>query len=299
MTQPVLLIDQFHAYLASVRGLSAHTRRAYRGDIEAFLRGAGEDDLDRYLSIDHARAWLADLARQGAAPASLARKMASLRTFAQWAAEHGYCERVFTARLRNPRVEAPLPRVLTIDEARQLLDRAEEEAREGDPVAMRDAACFTLLYDSGMRVSELTALPLSGLDTSARTARVFGKGAKERVVPYGPVSADALERWVARGRPELARPTSPDTIFLGIRGGALTSKVVRENLHRLAARAGVPDIAPHGLRHSMATHMVSAGADLRVVQELLGHSALTTTQRYTHVDASRLHAVFAQAHPRA
>lgn len=302
MTTSAQCLDAFSTHLASVRGMSVHTRRAYLGDVQAFIATLPEDAqqaLGPFLTREAARAWLADLTRAGLQPSSISRKLAALRTFAAWASERGYCATDFTARLRGPRVEAPLPRVLTTDHARSLLARAETEAADGDPQALRDAAVCALLYDSGIRVSELTGLTLGGLTLSERLARVFGKGAKERVVPFSAECARSLERWLTTGRPALARPDSPDRVFLGARGGALPAKVVRERLHRLAARAGVPDIGPHGLRHSMATHMVSAGADLRVVQELLGHAALTTTQRYTHVDAERLHRAFTQAHPRA
>lgn len=294
-----LCLDGFRNYLAHARGLSENTQRAYLTDVALFLGAAEDDEVAHRLTAHAARTWLADQARTGLAASSLARKMASLRSFSRWASEHGYCETDFAARLRTPRVDTPLPRVLTIEQARSLLHQARDEARDGDPQAVRDWACVNLLYDTGIRVSELTSVRVAGVDASARLLRVRGKGDKERVVPYSPASAAALERWLREARPLVARPSSPDTIFLGVRGGALSAKVVRENLHRLSARAGVPDVAPHGLRHSMATHMVSQGADLRVVQELLGHSALTTTQRYTHVDAARLHAVFAQAHPRA
>ncbi|MDU0968686.1 MAG: tyrosine recombinase XerC [Actinomycetaceae bacterium] len=292
------IIDEFTLYLARVRSLSDNTQRGYRADISDFLNH-GSGPLADQLTLSAARAWLADLTRAGAQASSISRKLAALRVFSRWASDHGYCDHDFTARLRNPRVATQLPDILTIEQTERLLSLAEEEAADGDPQALRDLACFSLMYDSGMRVGELVGLRLDAVDFEHRTARVFGKGAKERVVPFGPYSARAMDRWIAEGRGQYSRPGSPPTVFLGARGGALSSKVVRANLHRLCARAGVPDISPHGLRHSMATHMVSAGADLRVVQEILGHKALTTTQRYTHVDAERLYGAFAQAHPRA
>jgi tyrosine recombinase xerC len=167
-----------------------------------------------------------------------------------------------------------------------------------EAIALRDAALLEVLYATGVRVSELCGLDIADLDRSRRTLRVLGKGDKERTVPYGSPASQALENWLAV-RDRIALAAAGGALFVGVRGRRLDPRAVRDVVHRAAALAGVPDLGPHGLRHSAATHVLNGGADLRSVQELLGHSSLATTQRYTHVSAERLRAVYAQAFPRA
>ena len=164
---------------------------------------------------------------------------------------------------------------------------------------MRAWAILELTYACGLRVSEVCALDVSSLNREALTVRVLGKGNKERVVPYGPPAREALDHWLVRGRPQLVTQSSGEALFLGDRGGRIDPRVVRSMVHRMATKAGVHDVAPHGLRHSTATHLLQGGADLRAVQEMLGHASLSTTQRYTHVDTARLSAIYQRAHPRA
>lgn len=202
------IIDEFTLYLARVRSLSDNTQRGYRADISDFLNH-GSGPLADQLTLSAARAWLADLTRAGAQASSISRKLAALRVFSRWASDHGYCDHDFTARLRNPRVATQLPDILTIEQTERLLSLAEEEAADGDPQALRDLACFSLMYDSGMRVGELVGLRLDAVDFEHRTARVFGKGAKERVVPFGPYSARAMDRWIAEGRGQYSRRGRP------------------------------------------------------------------------------------------
>jgi integrase/recombinase XerC len=209
----------------------------------------------------------------------------------------------------SPRAFVRVPAVLGVEEAAVLLECARERAADGDPGAVRDWAVVELLYASGLRVGELVALDVADVDLQERLVRTLGKGSKERVVPFGVPAARALAAWLERARPEVVRraaqaspkasPAPPQALFLGARGGRLGSRQAREVVHRLTMLAGVRDLAPHGLRHSAATHLLAGGSDLRSVQEVLGHASLATTQRYTHVSPERLRASYTQAHPRA
>lgn len=289
------ILDRFHTHVRDVRGLSAHTVRAYMSDLEALAGYLGEDEL----SAARAKQWLSNERRGGLAASSISRKMASVRTFARWAHARGLLEEDIASHLRNPKAEKRLPRVLSEEHVSVLLDQARREVDRRAPMSLRNYAIVEVLYGTGIRVAELVDLTLEHVRDDGRAYLVRGKGDKERIVPTHPGCRQAVEDWMSHGRPFVATAQSGDYLFLGARGGRLATKIVRQMLHRLCARAGVPDISPHALRHSMATHMVSGGADVRIVQELLGHAALTTTQRYTHVDANRLYGALAQAHPRA
>lgn len=230
----------------------------------------------------------------------MARRATAARVFTAWLAR---TERVPVdpgATLGSPKAHKPLPAVLRADEARALLESAIGLADDGSPVAVRDVAILELLYATGVRVGELVGLDVDDLDRERQVVRVFGKGRKERSVPYGQPAAQALDRWLRLGRPALAAPGSGGALFLGARGGRLDQRGVRTLVHRrIADVPGAPDVGPHGLRHSAATHLLEGGADLRSVQELLGHASLATTQLYTHVTKDRLRAAYVQAHPRA
>ena len=224
----------------------------------------------------------------------------AVRTFSAWAQSRGIVEVDPAATLSSPRRGHPLPAVLRADQAAAMLDAAAVAADDGDPVALRDRAMAELLYAAGIRVGELVTINVAHLDRERHTVRVMGKGAKERTVPYGVPAARALDDWLDRGRPLLAAPASGDALFLGRRGARVDPRIVRASVHHLIRRVpDAPDIAPHALRHSAATHLVEGGADLRTVQELLGHATLATTQIYTHVSVERLRSTYEQAHPRA
>jgi len=238
------------------------------------------------------------MAASGHSRATLARRSASVRTFSSWAFETGLLTSDVAARLRAPRVDNRLPGVLTTQQASQLLKTASDLASDGHVLAVRDLAIIETLYATGVRVSELVGLDVADLDHSQRTLRVLGKGRKERTVPYGLPAAKALEAWLHR-RGEICAVDAGGALFLGARGRRIDPRAVRDVVHRLCTAAQVPDLGPHGLRHSTATHVLGGGADLRSVQELLGHSSLATTQRYTHVSAERLRSVYEQAFPRA
>jgi integrase/recombinase XerC len=291
--------ERYVEHLRFERGLSEHTVRAYLADLDNLLDHAARMRLDSVSDIDLGvlRSWLARLHSTGAKPATLARRASSARAFTAWAARDGLLEADPGARLASPKARQTLPEVLRIEEAAAVMDAAGAIAT---PIGLRDAAIVELLYGTGARVSELCGLDIDDLDRDRRTVRLFGKGAKERTVPLGEPAAAAVSRWLSTGRPRLAAPESGPALLLGARGGRLDPRAARQVVHeRLAAVDGVADLGPHGLRHTAATHLIEGGADLRSVQELLGHATLATTQIYTHVSIERLRTTYDRAHPRA
>ena len=297
--------DQWGEYLRLSRRMSEHTIDAYLGDLRAFLDYVGlrwdapAGQFGQALTQRSIRSWLADTLASGGARSTIARHTAAIRNFTAWAVREEILASDPAAALTSPRADQRLPTPLDESEARTLINLARAEAVDGTPAQMRAWAILELTYACGLRVSEVCALDVSSLNREALTVRVLGKGNKERVVPYGPPAREALDHWLVRGRPQLVAQSSGEALFLGDRGGRIDPRVVRSMGHRMAAKAGVPDVAPHGLRHSTATHLLQGGADLRAVQEMLGHASLSTTQRYTHVDTARLSAIYQRAHPRA
>jgi integrase/recombinase XerC len=292
-------VDAYERHLAMERGLSPHTVRAYVGDAVNLLDhlarrpGAELGDLD----IAVLRSWLARLRSAGAARTSLARKAASARVFTAFAHQGGLIDRDPGALLATPKPRRELPAVLRADQAGTLVETAIDD---DDPMGLRDRLILELLYGTGIRVGELVRLDIDDVDAGRRVVRVFGKGSKERTVPYGVPAQRALDGWLTRGRPTVVTTDSGPALLLGSRGSRIDPRTVRRLVHqRIAQVPGAPDIGPHGLRHSAATHLLEGGADLRAVQELLGHASLATTQIYTHVSVDRLRAAYRQAHPRA
>lgn len=289
----------YEEHLRWQRDLSAHTVRGYVGDaiwlLDHLVRRGGTriDDLD----LAALRSWLAHNRTRGAGRATIARRAAAARSFTRWLRRSGLTGEDVGLRLVSPKAHRTLPEVLAPDQARAVVDSA---AGAEDPVGLRDAVVLELLYASGIRVSELVGLDVDDVDRGRRLLSVFGKGRKERNVPYGAPAERALDAWLTRGRPALATDRSGPALLLGARGGRLDPREARRTVHAaVTAAPGAPDIGPHGLRHSVATHVLEGGADLRLVQELLGHASLATTQLYTHVTVDRLRAVHARAHPRA
>lgn len=314
-------VEDYLTHLRVNRGLSGNTVKAYASDIEQCLRllhRRGVEDLSE-VDIREIRSWLAHESRTLAA-SSLARKTVAVRSFFTYLFDRGIIPANPAATLMTPQLSKPLPTVLNEEQAGLMMDDADATADAAASTAfssdatgdeetkvsprivaerLRDAAMVELLYATGMRVAELTGIDLNDIDLAARTVKVHGKGDKERVVPFGAPAAKAVAEWLERGRGELEAKNSGRAVFLGARGGRINQRQVRQVVHEQARLAGVPDIGPHALRHSAATHLLDGGADLREVQEMLGHSSLATTQRYTHVSIEQLRARYRQSFPRA
>lgn len=288
----------FVRHLELERDRSVHTIRAYAGDVEGLLEHATRSGVTEPADVDLSvlRSWLARLRASGAARSTLARRGSSARAFTSWAHRTGLLQHDPGALLGTLKGHRPLPDVLRVDEAARLVDAVDGKS----PAELRDRATLELLYGTGIRVSELCGLDLNDVDDARWVVRVLGKGRKERTVPYGALAQRALDRWRGEGRPRWVSPASGSALLLGARGGRVDARTVRRMVHvRLAAVPGAPDLGPHGLRHSAATHLLEGGADLRSVQELLGHATLATTQIYTHVSVERLRTSYERAHPRA
>ena len=286
-------VEDFAEYAELVLGRSPNTVKGYVAD----LRGlAGYVDTFDAFTLDALRRWLADAMSAGRSRATLARRTAAARAFSTWAYRRGDISTDAAARLKAPKVNRPLPTVVKGERAGDLVEAG--TADDAHPAEyLRDRAMLELLYATGIRVGELTGLNLGDVDLARGLAQVTGKGDKQRVVPFGEEAAAAVSEWLEFGRAELAGDTQ--AMFVGSRGGGLRQRPGRRIVERAGQRAGVEHVSPHTLRHTTATHMLEGGADLRVVQEMLGHTSLQTTQIYTHVSAQRLKRVYDQAHPRA
>ncbi|WP_242497661.1 tyrosine recombinase XerC [Microbacterium protaetiae] len=294
-------VDAYVRHVADVRRLSPATVRAYRSDLSDLAETLGDPQMGE-VELEHLREWLWAATQRGNSRATLSRRTASTRGFFAWACEAGIVPLDPSLRLVAPKKGRSLPKVAAADALSHVLDDTAAAAASGDAIALRDHAILELLYAAALRVSELCGLAIDDLEPERRTVRVLGKGAKERVVPYGLPAAQALDAYLVRGRPALAaRGAQPGAfLFLGARGGPLGPRTV----HRLVSRTlgpamGSESVGPHALRHSAATHLLDGGADLRTVQEMLGHASLGTTQIYTHVSSERLLATYKLAHPRA
>lgn len=325
-------VDDFADHLSRVRNRSVHTVRAYVTDLVSLLDHAVRMGCAELPELDLAvvRSWLAKQRTMGAARTTMARRAAAARTFSAWAHRTGLLADDVAAPLASPRARRELPTVLRADQAATLVEApsrqrpgpaeadrstvhpdgaglgrdhgtAPEAAGDGPPdaVLLRDRLLLELLYGTGVRVSEACGLDVTDVDQARRVVRVLGKGGRERSVPYGVPAQRALDAWLHDGRPTLLTPGSGRALLLGTRGGRLNPTTARRIVSGWAGAAGVPRVTPHGLRHSAATHLLEGGADLRAVQELLGHSSLASTQIYTHVSVERLRAAYRQAHPRA
>lgn len=296
------VLGEYERNLSAERDLTAHTVRAYLGDVAGLLEHAarlGHTDVAT-LDLRTLRSWLAKQQTLGLSRTTLARRATAARVFTAWLARTGRAPQDAGASLGSPKQHSSLPPVLRADQASDLIRAAAERADDGSPVGLRDVAMLELLYATGIRVGELVGLDIDDLDRERNVVRVLGKGRKERMVPFGRPAARALDVWLRQGRPQLVTPGSASAVFLGARGGRIDQRAVRTMVHRrIADVPGAPDIGPHGLRHTAATHLLEGGADLRSVQELLGHASLATTQLYTHVTTDRLRRAYQQAHPRA
>ncbi|WP_458115146.1 tyrosine recombinase XerC [Arthrobacter sp. D2-10] len=295
-------VDGFLRYLSRERNRSAHTVRAYQGDLEDFASFSAACSVDTLDGVDLSllRSWLGSLDEKGLSRTTIARRASTVRNFLAWASREGYIHDNPALRLKAPRRRNGLPDVLSVPQLDPLLTATQKAAVGGDPAALRARAVLELLYGSGIRVGEMVGLDIDDLDHDRRVVRVLGKGNKERTVPYGVPAAQALNDWLTRGRNRWVGPESGPALFLGPRGRRLDQRQARAIVEKLLATVeGTAASGPHALRHTAATHLLDGGADLRAVQELLGHRSLATTQLYTHVSVDRLRRSYEQAHPRA
>ncbi|WP_022899745.1 tyrosine recombinase XerC [Humibacter albus] len=304
-------IADYETHLRSERGYSVATLRSYGSDLRALASFAAEHAVSDPAAVDLGllRDWLWAAQQADLSKASIARRAAAARGFTAWLERTGAAVTDAGRRLRAPKADRRLPRVVTVQQASDLLDGLAERAATGDPIAVRDAAVVELLYASGLRVSELVGIDVDDVDLDRLTARVLGKGAKERVVPFGVPALNAMVDYLRMARPALfarrgnvvARSSDDDAaLFLGAHGGRLNTRTVYRLVSGLLENLpGSGPSGPHTLRHTAATHLLDGGADLRAVQELLGHASLGTTQIYTHVSAERLKESYQRAHPRA
>lgn len=298
----VELAEAYRSHLITERNLSDNSIRAYLADLESLLLHINQLGVSEFsqLDINHLRSWLANLQVKGAARSSLTRRVVSIRAFTYWGARNGWLPRDIGRDLVAPKPMRTLPKVLDVEGASTALESLSLRAgEEKTPQAIRDLAIVETLYGSGIRVSELVGLDLSDIDRTRNTLRVIGKGNKERIVPIGLPALRAIDEWL-KVRSVITSKDSEAALFLGTRGNRIDQRVVREVVYDATqALGGNKKLGPHALRHSAATHLLEGGADLRTVQEILGHSSLSTTQIYTHVTQERIKAAYEQAHPRA
>ena len=295
------VIAKYEEHLMHVRNLADNSIVGYVSDLKSFLAHIEKLGISEFseLKLTHIRSWLANLQSTGATRATLARRIVSMRAFTYWAASQGWISEDIGAQLAIPKPHKTLPDVLNLAQTETVLAAIAAKAGEDPtPLNIRDLAMIEVLYASGIRVSELCGLNFVDFDTSRNTLQVIGKGNKQRVVPIGIPAVKALENWLKIGRPELANKDSEIAIFIGSRGKRIDQRTVREVVYDAMAAIG-SHMSPHGLRHTAATHLLEGGADLRTVQEILGHASLATTQIYTHVSPKRLQTAYQQAHPRA
>ena len=295
------LITQYQEHLALVRNLSDNSIKGYVTDLESFLKHMEKLGIVEFnqLEIEHIRSWLANLQTTGVARATLTRRIVSIRAFTNWAAASGWLNSDLGANLAIPKPHKTLPEVLNVDEAATVLKSLELKAiEEPTPINLRDLALVEVLYGTGIRVSELCGLNLEDVDRTRNTLNVYGKGDKQRVVPIGIPAMKSIDNYISNARSEFINDNSAQALFLGSRGKRIDQRTVREVVYEAMKAVGAK-MGPHGLRHSAATHLLEGGADLRTVQEILGHASLATTQIYTHVSPERLQSAYKQAHPRA
>ena len=297
------VLGEYTHHLTKERSLSEHTTRAYLGDLTSFfdnLELQKVDDLSK-VTIAHIRSWLATQQVKGGARTTLSRRAVSIRLFTKWATKKGFLAKDIGLTLATPKGHRTLPEVLSVADATVAMDSlATRVAEEESATSIRDCAILEVLYASGARVSELCGLDLDDIDYQRNTILVLGKGNKERTIPLGNPAMKALNNWIKSARSEMANGGSGEAVFLGVRGKRIDQRTVRTVVYEaLEALEGAQRLGPHALRHSAATHLLEGGADLRTVQEILGHASLATTQIYTHVSTERLQKAFKQAHPRA
>ncbi len=297
------LENAYVEHLRNVRNLSENSIRAYVADLESMVTHINQMGIEDFsaLELNHLRSWLSNLQVKGGARSSISRRVVSIRAFTYWAAKNGWLPRDIGRDLVAPKPERNLPEIIDIENAAKAIQALEVRAAEEEsPIALRDLAVIEILYATGIRVSELVGLNIEDIDRSRNTIKVLGKGSKERVVPIGIPALKALDKYLELGREKFVNQNSGRALFLGGRGKRIDQRIVRTIVYNATEAVGNGiKLGPHALRHSAATHLLEGGADLRTVQEILGHSSLSTTQIYTHVTEERLKKAYEQAHPRA
>ncbi len=295
------MLPSFREHLEAARGYSANTVKGYLTDIQdllEFAKNRGAESPEG-LELNLLRDWLYDLTERGLAMSSVARKSASVRSFTAWLHKQGLIAADPGLRLRSPKAGKSLPKVVSRASLEQIFEWLANAAKTGDPIAQRNLLIVELLYATGARVGEIATADISSIDTSRNLIRLTGKGNKQRVVPFGQPAADALQTWLSEGRIALQNQNSKDALLLNQRGSRVGVRQIYELVAGLLSETTSGTLGPHALRHSAATHLLDGGADLRAVQELLGHASLGTTQIYTHVSIERLKSGYQNAHPRA
>ncbi len=297
------LAEAYRSHLITERNLSENSIRAYLADLESLLLHINQLGITEFsqLELNHLRSWLANLQVKGAARSSITRRVVSIRAFTFWAARNAWIPSDIGKDLVAPKAERTLPEILDVAGAATALEALQQRATEdSSPINLRDLAMVETLYGAGIRVSELVGLDLDDVDRNRNTLRVIGKGDKERIVPIGAPALRAIDSWINTGRAQLINEHSASALFIGSRGKRVDQRIVREVVYQsVMAVDPSKKLGPHSLRHSAATHLLEGGADLRTVQEILGHSSLSTTQIYTHVTEDRIKKAYEQAHPRA
>ncbi len=294
-------IHGFESYLSAGRGYSKNTVRAYLADVQDLIGFIKKQNIENVedLNLEHLRSWLWQATQNGLTKSTIARKSASVRSFSAWALKNELSDQDAAIRLRSPKAGRTLPKVVSRESLKAVFDELISKATEDNPQGIRDLVAVELLYASGARVSELVGLNLESIDYSRKLLRVMGKGSKERMIPFGQPAQDALDMWIRVARPKLATESSGQALLLNSRGTRIGVRQVYSLVANLLAGTPTGAAGPHSLRHSAATHLLDGGADLRAVQEMLGHASLGTTQIYTHVSVERLRAGYQNAHPRA
>ena len=294
-------LRDYSSHLAAAKGFSSNTVKAYVSDIETLLadmRLSPESEVEQ-LSLEVLRDWLWKLSEKDSSKATIARKSAAARSFTAWLSKSGQLSEDPGLRLRSPKSGRTLPKVVSRESLNQVFNWLSAKATLDSPAGLRDLAIVEILYATGCRVSELAALDLNSIDYSRNIVRLMGKGSKERMVPFGQPARDALDNWVRHGRGQLSKDKPTNALFLNSRGDRVGVRQIYALVSGLLQDTATGQAGPHALRHSAATHLLDGGADLRAVQELLGHASLGTTQIYTHVSIERLKAGYKNAHPRA
>jgi integrase/recombinase XerC len=294
-------IHGFESYLSAGRGYSKNTVRAYLADVQDLIGFIKKQNIENVedLNLEHLRSWLWQATQNGLTKSTIARKSASVRSFSAWALKSELSDQDAAIRLRSPKAGRTLPKVVSRESLKIIFDELITKATDDNPQGVRDLVTVELLYASGARVSELVGLNLESVDYSRKLLRVMGKGSKERMIPFGQPAQDALDLWIRVARPKLATETSGQALLLNSRGTRIGVRQIYSLVANLLESTPTGAAGPHSLRHSAATHLLDGGADLRAVQEMLGHASLGTTQIYTHVSVERLRAGYQNAHPRA